>query len=199
VPVGVTNWVNNSGSMMYFNPLIPMRSLNLKDDQRRFKYGVISLENAIKDLTTWHAFAFAGRLHKPILPFIEECPEIAKAIEVNRNHALNTAVLLNYNKLSVGLPELVTTICELSYKGDIRMRFKMENPDKVKNIVQGSYEGLSHLYGKNSLRMLTLQEKGIVKPEEPDIFKLLHCNQNLQYLFDNIPAKLKKGMKDSVL
>ena len=51
VPVGVTNWVNNSGSMIYFNPLIPMKKLNQQGDQRRFKYGVIQMDKAVKDLT----------------------------------------------------------------------------------------------------------------------------------------------------
>jgi len=30
------------------------------------------------------------------------------------------------------------------------MKFKMENPNKVKNIVIGSFDGLNILYGKDS-------------------------------------------------
>ncbi len=45
VPVSVTNWVQNSGSQIYFNPLIPMKTFKHSEhDQRRFKYGVIGLE-----------------------------------------------------------------------------------------------------------------------------------------------------------
>lgn len=137
----------------------------------------------MRDLTEWSAFAFAGRLHKPVLPFIEESEEVSKAIETNRNHALHTALLLNYHQLELPLIDLATTICELSYKGDIRMRFKMENPDKVRNIVQGSYEGLNQLYGAHSLRMLNLHELGIVRPSG-DKLHVQHSNKNLQYLFD---------------
>jgi hypothetical protein len=41
------------------------------------------------------------------------------------------------------MDELLMTICGLSYKGDIRMRMKMESADKVKNIVEGNKESLS--------------------------------------------------------
>ena len=62
VPLSVTNWVQNTGSHIYFNPLIPMKKLKLIDDRRRFKYGVIGLENAKNDLENWDSFAFAGRM-----------------------------------------------------------------------------------------------------------------------------------------
>jgi len=55
------------------------------------------VENAIKDLTQWGTFALAGRLQKPVLPFLDESDEVAKAIETNRYMALNLAVMLHYN------------------------------------------------------------------------------------------------------
>jgi DNA-directed RNA polymerase beta subunit len=42
------------------------------------------------------------------------------------------------------------------------MKFKMENPDKVRNIVVGSFEGLKGLYGPGSDRLRRLQNDGIV-------------------------------------
>lgn len=42
------------------------------------------------------------------------------------------------------------------------MKFKMENPDKVRNIVVGSFEGLKGLYGPGSDRLRRLQDDGIV-------------------------------------
>jgi Phosphatidate cytidylyltransferase, mitochondrial len=92
-----------------------------------------------------------------VLPFIEQTHDIEKAIEINRDHAMHTALLLNYHKLDISLMDLATTICDLSYKGDVRMRFKMENPDKVKNIVLGSYDGLNSLYGIGCERFNTLK------------------------------------------
>jgi hypothetical protein len=42
------------------------------------------------------------------------------------------------------------------------MNFKMENPNKVKNIVIGSFDGLNSLYGKDSQRLKLLESQGIV-------------------------------------
>ena len=42
------------------------------------------------------------------------------------------------------------------------MKFKMENPNKVKNIVIGSFDGLNLLYGKDSDRLKLLESLGIV-------------------------------------
>ena len=69
---------------------------------------------------------------------------------------------MNFHKPQVDMIDLATTICEFSYRGDIRMKFKMENPDKVRNIVVGSFEGLKGLYGPGSERLRRLQDDGIV-------------------------------------
>ncbi len=197
LPLSTTDWVQNSGSMIYFNPLIPMKTFQLDSDMRKLKYGVIGLEQAIIDLREWRAFALAGRLHKPVLPFIEDSALIAEAIDFNRDQALNLALLLNYQKLQITTEDIAMTICEFSYKGDIRMRFKMENPNKVKNIVAGSMQGLYELYGPQSSRMKALENQGLVKTGET--MQILHTNKNLQYLFDNIPFSVKRGLKESVL
>jgi len=39
--------------------------------------------------------------------------------------------------------DLYTDLCSFSYKGDIRMMFKLENPNKVKNVVLGSFDSLN--------------------------------------------------------
>jgi len=69
---------------------------------------------------------------------------------------------MNFHKPQVDMIDLATTICQFSYRGDIRMKFKMENPDKVRNIVVGSFEGLMGLYGPGSERMRRLQDDGVV-------------------------------------
>lgn len=85
-------------------------------------------------------------MQKPILTIFEDT-DIAKASDKNLMQALNLAMLLNFHKLdSVDLRDIFLTLCNFSYKGDIRMRWKMENPDKVKNIVEGSLDGLKDLY-----------------------------------------------------
>jgi translocator assembly and maintenance protein 41 len=42
--------VQRSGSKIYFNPLIPLKSFGYTEDQRRIKYGVIQKDDAIQDL-----------------------------------------------------------------------------------------------------------------------------------------------------
>ena len=68
--------------------------------------------------------------------------------------ALNLAILLNYHAVDpIPIEQLFGTLCNFSYKGDIRMRWKMENPDKVKNIVQGSISELNQVYSDRLIQM----------------------------------------------
>jgi len=60
-PPRFTDYVQNTGSQIYFNPLIPLHTFKdrvddqmkelLSKDRRRLKYGVISVQNAFDDLT----------------------------------------------------------------------------------------------------------------------------------------------------
>ena len=85
-------------------------------------------------------------MQKPILNIFED-PEVQRAQETNRDNALNLALLLSYHEVEpVDVFNLYFKLCNFSYKGDIRMRWKMENPDKVGNIVQGSFQGLQDIY-----------------------------------------------------
>jgi hypothetical protein len=77
---------------------------------------------------------------------------------------MNLAIFLNYHHSEVTLEQLFMTLCAFSYKGDIRMQFKMENPDKVKNVVQGSLQLLSELYLPVLLQMQA-------EPNSPISFK----------------------------
>ena len=104
-----TNDIQNRGSNLYFNPLIPLNTfqgVTQEGDQRRIKYGIVSEENAIKDLLSWSSFALAGRLQKPVLPFIKESPQCEDALQSNIRNALNVGILLNYHKLDLTLLDL---------------------------------------------------------------------------------------------
>ena len=163
LPLGVTSGaVQRSGSKMYFNPLIPFNSFKctyggevgdgtsereemsqlLRNDQRKLKYGIIQKDDAIEDLLEWKRFALAGRMQKPILNLLEDS-EVQKAQEKSRDNAINLALLLSYHEVEpVNVFDIYLKLCNFSYKGDIRMRWKMENPGKVRNIVHGSFDGL---------------------------------------------------------
>lgn len=74
--------------------------------------------------------------------------------------ALNLALMLNFHNIkNLHLMDLYTDLCGFSYKGDIRMKLKLENPNKVKNVVIGSFDSLNELYLP---RLKQLEKEGIV-------------------------------------
>ena len=56
-------------------------------------------------------------------------------MDANVNMALNLALFLNVHNIEISLEELFHTIVGLSFHGDIRMQYKMENPNKIGNLV----------------------------------------------------------------
>ena len=54
----ISNW-NSKATGLYFNQFV-------KTEFGELKYGVISTQDFIKDLTNWHHLYIAGRLHKPV-------------------------------------------------------------------------------------------------------------------------------------
>ena len=125
---------------------------------RLIKYGVISRERLKSDLTNWNTLYIAGRMHKP-MHFLHCDDDMKQAARTNLQHALNISLLLldgadapkpTASGASNSLPaltsqSLLNTVCALSYSGDIRMGFA-ENPQKVSNIVRGSWSQLCALY-----------------------------------------------------
>lgn len=60
----------------------------------------------------------------------------------------------------MSLEELIKTIVGFSYKGDLRMRMKMENPAKIDNLVQGNQPQLNEIYLP---LLLEIQENALLK------------------------------------
>ena len=110
----------------------------------QFKYGLIEKEDFINDLNTWDKFYVAGRFHKPMLE-VESELDLNDAILRNRLSAFLIACLLS-DKYTTYF-ELFERICNFSYMGDFRMGIA-ENPNKVKNIVNGSYDELYKIYSR---------------------------------------------------
>lgn len=134
---------------------------NIPYDDKFFKIGVIERFDFLYDLHNWSNFYMAGRCQKPIM-LVKKDNEIEKAIRRNRLNALRTALILNYDK-KITEEELYKTICELSYMGDIRMFFGMENPNKVKNIVTGEFGEFRKIYSEVNEGLYT-EEDGIITP-----------------------------------
>lgn len=115
----------------------------IRSNDHLFKYGLIEKEDFMKDLASWKPFYVAGRFHKPVLS-VKSDSFLDAAIYKNRKAAFLIACILS-EKLTT-LHEIFCTMCSLSYIGDFRMGIA-ENPNKVKNIVDGSYDLLQEIYG----------------------------------------------------
>lgn len=124
-----------------------------------FKLGIIQKKDLIDDLINWKNFYLAGKLQKSILE-IKVDTDLEEAIKINRKSALIIALIFNYEK-DINLYELLYSICNLSFNNDIRMSYRMENPNKVKNILEGSYDELKDIY--NSLNQdLFINKNGLI-------------------------------------
>ena len=116
---------------------------NIKENGSIFKYGTIELKDLVYYLKTWKSFYLPGRFQKTIYPIIET-DELKKLIEKNREDALLLSTYLQ-DKKEVTKKDILVTLCGLSYLGDTRMRFA-ENPRKVLNIVEGSFNEYDKMY-----------------------------------------------------
>lgn len=119
---------------------------NIDYKNNTYKIGVINKNDLSKDLITWDNMYMAGRCQKPI-SILKIRDKVKNEIIYNRLNALKIALLLNHNK-TITEQELYETICSLSYIGDIRMTMHCENPDKIKNIVNGSKIEFREIYNE---------------------------------------------------
>ena len=120
---------------------------NIEENDNTFKYGTIERLELQNHLYYWDSFYMPGRFQKAVYP-IRETDGIQEAIKINREKALLVAAYLLKNEI-VTKKELLTMICSLSYLGDTRMKFA-ENPKKIENIVNGSYNELVSIYNFNT-------------------------------------------------
>ena len=119
---------------------------NIDYKNNTYKIGVINKNDLSKDLITWDNMYMAGRCQKPIST-LKIRDKVKNEIIYNRLNALKIALLLNHNE-TITEQELYETICSLSYIGDIRMTMHCENPDKIKNIVNGSKIEFREIYNE---------------------------------------------------
>ena len=120
---------------------------NIKENGNIFKYGTIEEKDLIENLNTWKSFYMPGRFQKTIYP-IKESESLKEAIKHNREKALFISKCLQTRE-EVSNKDIYVTLCSLSYLGDTRMKFA-ENPRKVLNIVEGSFDELNKIYNVES-------------------------------------------------
>mmetsp|Transcript_13887 Transcript_13887/g.15824 ORF Transcript_13887/g.15824 Transcript_13887/m.15824 type:complete len:309 (-) Transcript_13887:1394-2320(-) len=138
----VANIQEEFGANIYFNTLVDIPEYN-----RKIKYGVISTKSLCRDLETWDTLYVSGRLHKPVRMLVDphgvHKQRLKDGLELNLKNALNVSLFLLPETFSKF--ELFETIVGLSYTGDMRVGVA-ENPNKVQNIVRGSFDRLEKLY-----------------------------------------------------
>lgn len=189
--IGAVSVVQLLGAGVYFNPYVPM-----SDDTGNtsmIKYGVVSKEDAIKDITEWSTMYIAGRLQKPVKHFgTNEC--LLKANDYNLASAFNLALLLLPKKkkdVSFTEASLYEKIALLSYMGDPRMLVGGENPNKVKNIVSKQAEKFTALYQPFLTEAL---EKGVlVRNPDSSLQKKLDL-QAVAAVIAGLPLQFKRRL-----
>lgn len=144
-----------------------------------FKIGVVETKDLLTDLVEWDNFFLAGRFQKPI-EIIKGTNELDVAIRINRMNALKTA-LLTSGKDIISEKELYETLCSLSFIGDWRKILHVETKDKVKNIVEGSFEELQNMYSEFN--------RGYYEKNEDDLL-MVNYDKLLEKI-DTLPTDLK--------
>ncbi|KYK61293.1 MMP37-like protein [Drechmeria coniospora] len=133
---GLVSRVQDWGAGVYFNPYIEMNGMLIK-------YGVTSIQNLVKDLSTWDNLYLAGRLQKPV-KILRDHPQVRLANQHNLIAAVRTAMLLLPPDFTE--TQLYSAIAGISYLGDPRMALPTENKSKVANIVTNNVVHFRRLY-----------------------------------------------------
>ena len=188
---------------------------NIKYKDRIFKYGIIEEKDFLTYMNTWKSFYVPGRFQKPIFPIVEN-DKFNESIKINRENAIKVG-LLTLKDENNNVKDLYYNITSLSYMGDIRMMFA-ENPNKIKNIVNGSFEEFNNIYGSNN-KYFEVKNNGTIKydlenlissiPSLPsalynNLSKYINSNnctkENLEEIKESIISYMKKiNKKESII
>ncbi|CCK71626.1 putative phosphatidate cytidylyltransferase KNAG_0H02120 [Huiozyma naganishii CBS 8797] len=129
------------GAGVYFNPFVELQG-------RQVKYGIVCMEDLLRDLATWDKFYLAGRLQKPV-KILRADPRVTYWNQKNLHAAatLGRALAEQRHGGQFNEFELYREIAGLSYLGDIRYTLGGENPHKVDNIVSRNFDQFQLYYG----------------------------------------------------
>lgn len=169
---------------------------------QEFKLGIVEKNDVIEDLENWNSFLLAGRFQKEMVP-IQEDEEVKKANELNRNNAM-TVALLTLDDDTATKEEVCKKLFQLSYYGEFRSSVGAENPNKVNNLVKGSFDYFSKNYlfldkaKENSDGTITRNYTALLKhiKELPDDLKI-----RLYQVIDNNSdyEELKGKIKEEII
>ena len=172
------------GGKMFFVPYVKVKDRN--GVEHTTKIGFISKENAIKDLLEWDTLIFAGRNHNETCDVVND-QDLEHAKVENWRSGARAALLLLTDQFTED--ELFYTICGLSYIGDKRIERGLEHPDKIKNIVRGSFNGFRENY-KDIISDLLFQ--GVISDLGTGKMQRNTEAEVQRDLLSNLPVNLKK-------
>lgn len=135
--------IQEYGAGVYFNPYITMNTESKKNNI--IKYGIISVEKSLIDLSEWSSLYIAGRLQKPVKYLKDADPAIKFINQYNLKNAMSVGLFLIKPSEFTEI-QLYETIAKISYMGDPRMLIGGENPNKARNIVGKQFENFQKLY-----------------------------------------------------
>lgn len=154
---------------------------NIVEDGCVFKYGVVDYDHFKVALSTWNSFYMTGRFQKTIMEFIST-DEVRRIIDYNRRSAIIVTLLMTDSQTTI--KDLLVRLCGLSYAGDTRMAIA-ENPRKVLNIVEGSYDEYLKIY-KQVIEQFARIKRDVISIERDKIL----------LAFDELPDALKTYIKE---
>ena len=78
------------------------------------------------------------------------------------------------------------------------MKFKAENPNKVRNIVEPNFENFLNYYEDH---INQFEKDGAIEFDGDSIFSIGHRNESMQYLIDRIPynSYMRHLIRDSAM
>ncbi|KAL7494190.1 hypothetical protein ACHAWT_006269 [Skeletonema menzelii] len=226
------HWMQNLGARLYFHPFVDV-DINITSDdgidvtnqhpttiQREIKYGIVSTDDLIEDLTCWKYLYLAGRMHKPTVEIdliinaeheeqsivVNRRDEIAEAQQQNLLAAVSASILLHggeeSNDMILPIIQIYNTIAGISYAGDIRMQTGAEDPNKVKKLVETP--GMQALWdGMYSTIFNDMQRSGILTKDDVKLEIDFNDIAMRKQLIQNLPNRLQLdeivGVKDSIL
>ena len=134
------------GAGLYFNPFTEILG-------HQVKYGIVSMDKLLKDLSQWDTFYLAGRLQKPV-KFLKHNKSVMYWNQINLRNAATLAKHLTLKKnglkstdiKSIDEFQFFKEITGLSYLGDIRYKLGGENPNKINNIVTKNLDKFRYYY-----------------------------------------------------
>lgn len=146
--------VQRAGGGVYFNTILEGFG------GRGFKYGVVSMDDLLRDLTEWNCIYVSGRLHKPVRHLVQAPQKVVHALQTNLESAAAAALLSLPERFTE--EQLYAAIAHLSYTRDIRTLVRAEAPTKVSDIVKANVDGFRSLYAPcESVRELIRTRGGV--------------------------------------